>query len=104
MTDYTPTRTRRSNTLRRFSLLVLLAAIVAASIGNARADDTVLYLQSANTAEGQNSIVAYRRDTDGTLTPLPGSPFLTGGTGIDNNTNGKLGPNDNDTPIVQSAV
>ncbi|MCS6327839.1 MAG: hypothetical protein H8K06_12220, partial [Nitrospira sp.] len=37
-----------------------------------------------------------------TLTPLPGNPFYTGGTGINNDTHGKLGPHDNDTPLIVS--
>ena len=61
-----------------------------------------LYIQSNNILEGQNSIIAYERSADGKLKPLPGSPFLSGGTGMNNNTHGKLGPQDNDTPIVMS--
>ena len=61
-----------------------------------------LYLQSNNILEGQNSIIAYERLTGGKLKPLPDSPFLTGGTGMNNSTYGKVGPHDNDTPIVLS--
>lgn len=82
---------------------MLGAALLVLGGPTALAEGRYLYLQSANTAEGQNSIIAYRRMNDGELTPIAGSPFLTGGTGIDNSTNGKLGPNDNDTPIVPSA-
>lgn len=81
---------------------MLGAALLALGAATAHAGGSYLYLQSANTAEGQNSIVAYRRMENGELVPVSGSPFLTGGTGIDNSTNGKLGPNDNDTPIVTS--
>lgn len=81
-------------------LLGMLLLPLSAEVG--RAEGGYLYLQSGNTAEGQNSIVAYKRGSDGSMTPLPGSPFFTGGTGINNSTNGKLGPNDNDTPIVKS--
>jgi len=62
-----------------------------------------LYIQSNHVSEGQNSIIGYERFSDGKLNPLFGSPFLTGGTGMNNNTHGKVGPHDNDTPIVLSA-
>lgn len=92
----------RDETSRGLALAVLTAALLVIGADEVHAGGKTLYLQSANTAEGQNSIIAYQRSTDGELAPLAGSPFLTGGTGIDNDTNGKLGPNDNDTPIVRS--
>ena len=52
--------------------------------------------------EGQNAVLGYQRHDNGALTPLPGNPFYTEGTGIDNDTHGKLGPNDNDTPLIIS--
>jgi 6-phosphogluconolactonase (cycloisomerase 2 family) len=66
------------------------------------ADGRFLYIESNHIAEGQNSILAYKRQADGRVTLLPGSPFLTGGTGMNNDTHGKLGPDDNDTPIALS--
>ena len=39
---------------------------------------------------------------DGTLAPLSGSPFLTGGSGVANPTEA-LGPDDSDNPIVISS-
>jgi 6-phosphogluconolactonase (cycloisomerase 2 family) len=77
--------------------LIVLGATAALAGGK------YLYVQSGNIEQGQNSIIAYERTEGCELKPLAGSPFLTDGTGIDNNTNGKLGPNDNDTPIVRSA-
>lgn len=62
-----------------------------------------LYIQSNNILEGQNSVIAYERLASGKLNSLPSSPFLTGGTGMNNNTHGKVRPHDNDTPIVLSA-
>lgn len=61
-----------------------------------------LYIQTNDIREGQNAVLGYSRGTDGTLTPLAGNPFFTGGTGINNDTHGKLGPNDNDTPLIIS--
>lgn len=62
----------------------------------------VLYVESNRLEPGQNSILAYSRAADGTLTPLPGSPFLTGGKGLNNPTAAKLGPNDLDYPLLAS--
>jgi 6-phosphogluconolactonase (cycloisomerase 2 family) len=62
-----------------------------------------LFLQTNDIREGQNAVLGYSRHDDGSLSPFPGNPFFTGGTGINNDTHGKLGPNDNDTPLVVSA-
>jgi 6-phosphogluconolactonase (cycloisomerase 2 family) len=62
-----------------------------------------LYIQSNDVADGKNAVIAYERQQDGTLSAHSAGPFMTGGTGVDNSTNGKLGPNDNDSPIVVSA-
>lgn len=96
-------RTLHGRSRYNLALLVLAAALLGFGSNTAGAETKTLYIQSANTAEGQNSIVAYRRNADGDLLPLAGSPFRTGGTAINNSTNGKLGPNDNDTPIIRSA-
>ncbi len=61
-----------------------------------------LYIQTNDIREGQNAVLGYVRQDDGTLVPLPGNPFYTGGTGINNDTHGKLGPHDNDTPLIIS--
>ena len=61
-----------------------------------------LYIQTNDIREGQNAVLGYNRNDDGTLDPFPGNPFYTGGTGINNDTHGKLGPHDNDTPLIVS--
>ncbi len=61
-----------------------------------------LYIQTNDIREGQNAVLGYVRQDDGTLVPHPGNPFYTGGTGINNDTHGKLGPHDNDTPLIIS--
>lgn len=96
------TSTKPRSTVRALVMTLMGVALLSAAAGSAHAKGKYLYLQSGNTAEGQNSIVAYERTSSGGLEPLAGSPFLTNGTGIDNSTNGKLGPNDNDSPIVLS--
>jgi len=42
----------------------------------------VVYVETNNSAAGQNAILAFRRAADGQLTSLAGSPYLTGGTGV----------------------
>ncbi len=44
----------------------------------------VLYTESNE--PGANTILAYRRASDGTLSPLPGSPFDLRGRGLENPT------------------
>ena len=61
-----------------------------------------LYIQTNDIREGRNAVLGYSRASDGSLAPLPDNPFYTAGTGINNDTHGKLGPQDNDTPIVCS--
>jgi 6-phosphogluconolactonase (cycloisomerase 2 family) len=59
----------------------------------------VLYIQSNIDAAGQNSVIGYARAADGTLTPLAGSPYPTGGTGF-YDPSYKLGPFDTDQNLV----
>ena len=43
---------------------------------------TFVYVESNIKTPNGNSIFAFRRDADGSLTPVNGSPFLTGGAGV----------------------
>ncbi len=61
-----------------------------------------LYIQANDTREGQNAVLGYVRHDDGSLSPLSGNPFYTAGTGMNNDTHAKLGPHDNDTPLIIS--
>lgn len=72
------------------------------SNGTTATATNVLYVESNHLTPGMNSILGYTRAADGSLTPLPGSPFLTGGKGHNNPTAGLLGPNDLDQPMVAS--
>ncbi len=99
MSGNTPGNRVTRRVLEIATLLVLAAGCTSA----AAAQQKVLYTLSNNIEEGRNSVVAYHRLADGSLRPLSGSPFMTRGTGIDNDTNGKLGPNDNDTPLAISS-
>jgi 6-phosphogluconolactonase (cycloisomerase 2 family) len=72
-----------------------IAAVLVGLAGPAQAGD-VVYMES-NQASG-NAIMAFRRDASGKLTPIPGSPFSTGGTGT--MPTFALGPFDSDQEIV----
>ncbi|MDQ2778917.1 MAG: lactonase family protein [Pseudomonadota bacterium] len=99
---------------RRAALGVVAAFGVTTGIvacgGNNHNDDftstgavsNVLYVESNRLEADQNSILAYARAADGSLTPLEGSPFLTSGKGLNNPTAAKLGPNDKDYPLLAS--
>ena len=61
----------------------------------------VVYVISNDYHEDANAVLAYRRNADGTLTPLPGSPFPMHGAGL-GNPKQVLGPDDTDDPLVVS--
>ncbi|MDQ6827311.1 MAG: beta-propeller fold lactonase family protein [Gemmatimonadota bacterium] len=85
------------------SFAALLGGCTDSSTGpGAGAAANVLYVLSNDPAANQNSVFGYKRAGDGTLTAMAGSPFLTGGTGVANATQG-LGPDDVDLPITVSA-
>jgi len=88
--------------MRRFKISaagVLAALGLAGTAVAAEPPRNVVYVESNNTIAGQNSILAYHRNTDGSLTALPGSPFLTGGTGWFDPTYA-VGPFDGDNIFV----
>ena len=60
-----------------------------------------LYVESNATGSGKNAVFAFGLSYDGSLQPLPGSPFLTGGTGYFD-PSFKLGPFDNDQQLTLS--
>jgi len=72
-------RTRIATTLTLLAVTVLTAAAASASASAASTVVGHLYVND-NTA-GTNTIAAFDRHADGTLTPLPGSPFTVGGAG-----------------------
>ena len=61
----------------------------------------IVYVISNDFHDNANAVLAYRRKPDGSLTPLPGSPFLTHGAGLANPKQ-VLGPDDSDDPLVIS--
>ena len=67
----------------------------------------VVYVESNIPSANANSIFAFRRDdADGSLTALPGSPFLTGGAGVGIGANDipMVGPFDSDQNIIVNAM
>ncbi len=106
-------RSKRASWLSRCqSLLVLCAVSVATasllagcgggSNNSNRAASNVLYVTTNDPASGRNAILAYRRAADGSLTALPGSPYIMGGTGVTNPAQ-LDGPDDDDQNITVSA-
>jgi 6-phosphogluconolactonase len=63
------------------SLLGLLAGS-AATVSAASPDKVVGHVYVNNDSAIHNSVAGFARHRNGTLTPLPGSPFLTGGAGL----------------------
>ncbi len=67
---------------RTISLLALAAAGVTIAAGSASAtSDVVGHLYVNDNTARTNTIAAFDRHADGTLTPLRGSPFAAGGAG-----------------------
>ncbi|MBA2684268.1 MAG: beta-propeller fold lactonase family protein [Gemmatimonadaceae bacterium] len=96
---------------RRYSLALTtatLAALVLIGCDNSTTGtrtgtaSKVLYLISNSATPGQNAVLGYTRAADGSLTAMAGSPFLTGGTGVANPTQG-LGPDDVDFAVATSS-
>lgn len=79
----------KGHDLRRTTRWITLAVFLLAALGPAsslRAQGiNVVYLESniGSTAD-MNSVLGFSNDGTGKLTPLPNSPYLTGGTGIYN--------------------
>jgi 6-phosphogluconolactonase (cycloisomerase 2 family) len=101
-----PSRIGRSRyvVLRTLARSAAALMVLAAGVRTPRAaaydapPSNVVYVES-NDPNG-NAIFAFKRHADGSLTPLPGSPFPTGGTGITPTFN--LGPFDSDQEIISN--
>jgi 6-phosphogluconolactonase (cycloisomerase 2 family) len=102
-----PSRSMLSDSLARLTrwgqVATLAAGFSAAFInGIAVAQVTppkgVVYVESNVAAAQGNQILAYKRDDAGSLTPIKGSPFSAGGTGV--SLSFDLGPFDSDQEII----
>jgi 6-phosphogluconolactonase (cycloisomerase 2 family) len=68
---------------RQFSskaAITLLAVLLC--VGLASAQQNLVYVNANISVSGQNAVLAFVNDGAGNLTPVAGSPFLTGGTGV----------------------
>ncbi len=82
-----------------FSGLATVCFASSSSILHASNVSEYVYVESNASASNTNSIYAFKRDAAGNLTPLPGSPFLTGGAGVQY-AGPNLGPFDSDQEVI----
>jgi 6-phosphogluconolactonase len=76
--------TRPARSFPALGLLALAAITAAFAAGNASAASTVVgHVYVNDNTAGTNTIAAFDRHLDGTLTPLHGSPFTAGGAGTE---------------------
>src|SRR5690349_6265711 len=73
--------------MRYLSRLLTVAATVAVMVGvgavSANASSGISgHVYVNNNTAGHNTVSGFYRHTDGTLTPIPGTPFDAGGAGI----------------------
>ena len=80
---------------RRLLFCLLLMGCVAAHAGA----QTIIYVESNIQSPNGNSILAFQHNSDGSFTTVPGSPFATGGTGVQDTSLG-VGPYESDQNIV----
>ena len=78
------------------SLLMLACALGATAF----AQQNLVYIDGNITTANQNAVIGLVNDGTGKLTPLPGSPFLTGGTGVGPAGNGTDAQWDSDQEVV----
>jgi 6-phosphogluconolactonase (cycloisomerase 2 family) len=110
-TRYMFKRTERADRLSQWMSLLVLCAVsagTAALLMGCGSDSNsnnslsnVLYVTTNDPAPGSNAVLGYRRAADGSLTPLPGSPYLMGGTGVSNPAQ-LDGPDDDDQNMIVS--
>jgi len=79
-----------------FALFVGCLAAVSTALASGR---EFVYVESDIQSANGNSIFAYERQSNGSLTPVAGSPFLTGGAGTQD-TSLNVGPYDSDQSIA----
>ena len=81
--------------------LLALGATAQTVYGSSKSADYVYVETNIKTTNG-NSIAAFQRQSDGSLKSISGSPFLTGGAGIQF-TGTAAGPPDSDQDIITNA-
>lgn len=81
-----------------FACLLVLVSVVSSSKLLA-SDGEFVYVESNVQSPNGNSILAFEHKSDGSLIPVPGSPFVTGGAGVQD-TSLQLGPYDSDQNLI----
>ncbi len=76
------TTPRTGHGLLRLASIACLFALLCALSTTTFAQQNLVYIDGNITTSGQNAVIGLVNDGTGHLTPLPGSPFLTGGTGV----------------------
>jgi DNA-binding beta-propeller fold protein YncE len=66
----------------RVTLILVLAIWVSGSIPGAFAAQSLVYINANINTPGLNAVIALLNDGAGNMTPVAGSPFATGGTGV----------------------
>jgi 6-phosphogluconolactonase (cycloisomerase 2 family) len=84
--------------VRAFAAVAFLAGFLLTQV---QAQTNIVYINGNITTTGQNAVIALVNDGAGNLTPLAGSPFLTGGTGVGGTFNSMMDAQwDSDQEIV----
>jgi len=84
---------------KHFALASLSSLALLAASPALHASNEFVYVESNIKTPNGNSIYAFQRQNDGSLQQVPGSPFLTGGAGVQD-TSLQVGPYDSDQNIV----
>ena len=71
-----------ANSKGRFVLATMVAIALLVFTLSAAAQQNLIYINANITTTNQNGVIALVNDGAGNLSALPGSPFLTGGTGV----------------------
>jgi len=80
-------------------LCLLIVGSFTAAPAALAGDSEFVYVESGIQTPNGNSVFAFERHADGTLTQIPGSPFLTGGAGVQE-THLVFGPYEGDSSLV----
>ena len=72
----------RTRVMAAFGLAVLTAAGTAAAASAGQVDDVIGHVYVNDNTAGANTIAAFARHSDGSLTPASGSPYAAGGAGL----------------------
>src|ERR1044071_5402659 len=76
-----PREVHLRSVLRIIGAACLATFTLALAAGAAAASDVTGHVYVNDNTAGENTIAAFDRHADGSLTPMPGSPFAAGGAG-----------------------